>query len=169
MAMYLICKLNRVITNVEGIKDQMPLLIQTYVLPHFRSEEMLLRARAAELFSEYGYIDFKDDSLLRQAVDLIYELMTKDPNAMVKLKAAYAFTCVLRHKTTIEMMKPILNDILTVYVGLLEKFETEHLVRSLEGIVAHFADDIGVFAVELVKHIGITFVKYCGKAQNEND
>ena len=46
----------------------MPILIKSYVLPHFNNEIMLLRARAAELFSEYGHINFQDQSILKQAV-----------------------------------------------------------------------------------------------------
>lgn len=109
MAMYLLCKMHRVLETIEQIKSAMPILIKSYVLPHFSNEIMLLRARAAELFSEYGSINFQDDLILKQAVEGIYFLMTKDSNPVVKLKASYAFNCVLGHPAAISMVKPYLK------------------------------------------------------------
>jgi hypothetical protein len=59
------------------------------------------------------------------------------------------------------MVKPLLNNILRIYITLLDVFDNEDIVRSLEGIINIFSDCIGQFAAELVRHLTSIFLKYC--------
>jgi hypothetical protein len=42
-----------------------------------------------------------------------------DAYPLVRIKAASAFNCILKHKSAKELVRPLLKDILTVYLQLL--------------------------------------------------
>lgn len=56
MAMYLICELRSPIMRCKEIKNELPNWIATYIIPEFSNEVMFLRARAVDIFFEYGSI-----------------------------------------------------------------------------------------------------------------
>lgn len=85
--------------------------------------------------------------VVRQAVEGIYTCLTKDSSSLVRIKAAIAFNCILKHKTAKMLVQPLLKDILTVYLQLLDNYDLENIVNSLECIVEDFATEIGPFAL----------------------
>ena len=58
LAMYLICQLRSVVLKCQQVKEMMPQLISSYVIPEFQNKIMFLRARAVDIFFEYGNIGF---------------------------------------------------------------------------------------------------------------
>ena len=56
---------------------------------------------------------------MQKAVEGIYVCLTKDTYPLVRIKAASAFNCILKHKMAKDMVQPLLKDILTVYLQLL--------------------------------------------------
>jgi hypothetical protein len=91
---------------------------------------MFLRARAVDIFYEYGSMGFPL-TVLQVATEGIYLCLTQDKHALVQIKAASAFNCILRHKHAKDLVKPLLRDILGVYLKLLETYDLESLVNSL--------------------------------------
>lgn len=173
MAMYVLCQMWTTLFKVKAVKQALPLLIDSYIIPEFGNAEMFLRARAVEVFSQYGTIDFPDIQVLQRAVDGIYRCLSSDPTTIVRIKAACSFNCILSHPEAIDMVRPHLNSVLTIYVGMLEKYDLEDVVASLEGIVSHFDQDIGPFAAELIVRLSAFFLKYCQidqeKSNSNND
>jgi hypothetical protein len=51
MAMYLVCKLRSTIIRIPIVKNILPQLIATYIIPEFSNSEMLLRAKAVDMFT----------------------------------------------------------------------------------------------------------------------
>lgn len=98
MAMYLVCRLWSIVTKIDLLKNAVPVLLSNYVLNEFANSEMLVRARALEMFKEYGNIKFPDPMVLQKAVEGIYRCITNDPSSVVSVKAAAAFNTILTHK-----------------------------------------------------------------------
>lgn len=162
LAMYLICQLRTPISRCKQVKKILPTLISKYVIPEFNNEIMFLRARAVDIFTEYGSMEL-DIEVVKRAVEGIYLCLTKDSYPLVRIKAAIAFNCILKHKTAKELVQPLLKDILTVYLQLLDNYDLENIVNSLESIVEDFAGEIGPFALELIKHLSKLFFKLFNK------
>jgi len=57
--------------------------------------------------------------------------LTKDTHPLVRIKAASAFNCILKHKTAKDLVRPLLKDILTIYLQLLEHYDLENIINSL--------------------------------------
>lgn len=64
----------------------------------------------------------------------------------MRIKAASAFNCILKHKAAKDLVRPLLKDILGVYLHLLESYDLENIINSLESIVEDFATEIAPFA-----------------------
>lgn len=53
----------------------------------------------------------------------------------MRIKAASAFNCILKHSAAKDLVRPLLKDILAVYLHLLESYDLENIINSLESIV----------------------------------
>jgi hypothetical protein len=49
--------------------------------------------------------------------------LTRDQYPLVQIKAASSFTCILAHKVAKTMVQPLLKDILTVYLKLVDAYD----------------------------------------------
>jgi hypothetical protein len=67
LAMYLICELRSTISKCKPVKSMLPMLITKYVIPEFKNEIMFLRARAVDIYTEYGNIEF-DSTVIKMSV-----------------------------------------------------------------------------------------------------
>lgn len=54
LAMYLFCQIRITLNKVPQAKEMMPKVLANYVIPEFTNQAMLLRARANDMFAEYG-------------------------------------------------------------------------------------------------------------------
>ena len=109
--MYLICQLRIAINSCGEVKKIIPALVSKYVIPEFTNEIMFLRARAMEIFDEYGDLEY-EPQIIKKAVEGIYFCLTQDNYPLVRLKAAKAFHILLRHKVAKEEVKPLFQQIL---------------------------------------------------------
>ena len=115
----------------KEIKNELPNWIDKYIIPEFSNEVMFLRARAVDIFFEYGSIESLSMDIITKATEGIYKCLTNDQYPLVRIKAANAFNCILRHKNAKDLVRPLLQNILTIYLQLLEKYDLESLVNSL--------------------------------------
>ena len=54
LAMYIFCQIRVTINRVPEAKNQMQAILDSFVIPQFNNHAMLLRARANDMFAEYG-------------------------------------------------------------------------------------------------------------------
>lgn len=158
MAMYLICQLRLTINSCQEIRKIIPELVSQYVIPEFTNEIMFLRARAMEIFDEYGDLKY-DPVIVKKAVEGIYFCLTQDNYPLVRLKAAKAFHVLLRHTEAKEEVRPLFQQILEIYLLLIEKYDMEALVHSLTSIVEHFSLEVSPYSCELMHYLAKHFVK----------
>ena len=69
--------------------------------------------------------------VVNKAVEGVYICLTKDTSPLVRIKAAIAFNCILKHKAAKDLVQPLLKDILTVYLQLLDNYDLENIINSL--------------------------------------
>lgn len=58
-----------------------------------------------------------------------------DSEIPVKFKAATALNCVLYQTEAHDMIKPNLQEMLQIYIKLMDQIDNEDLVSSLEAII----------------------------------
>jgi uncharacterized protein YjgD (DUF1641 family) len=67
------------------------------------------------------------------------------------MTAATSIQKLLHNSIAAEGLKPVLKNILEVYLKLMSEIESEELVNALEEIVSFFKDDIEPYAFELAQ------------------
>lgn len=72
---------------------------------------------------------------------------------VVKFYAILVFTELLYDKQALESAKPHFQNILQIYVKLLESMDHENLISSLESIVQSFSTEIVGVATNLTDHL----------------
>ena len=87
---------------------------------------------------------------------------------MVRIKAASAFHNILIHPNAKGLVKPLLKDILEIYLKLIEAYDIEQLVKGLEHIVSNFANEISPYAIDLFKYLSHLFIKLFNKDMEQN-
>lgn len=66
-----------------------------------------------------------------KAVEGVYKCLL-DPDLPVKVKAAVTLNCLLLYKDAQTIIKPGLNQILEIYLRLMDESDCEDIVASLE-------------------------------------
>ena len=72
---------------------------------------MLLRARANDMFAEYGKF-ITDFEIVRVAAEVIFKCMSEDPSPLVRIKAGIAFHPILSHPDSKNLVRDGLKNIL---------------------------------------------------------
>jgi len=98
MAMYLLCKLRIQFTRNAAIKEHLPATLEKFIVGELSSDILFLRARAMDAFNSYGDVKFANFETLKRVVELIFLAVANDKNTLVRVKAACAFNCILKHK-----------------------------------------------------------------------
>lgn len=70
-------------------------------------------------------------------------------NIIVRVDAACAISELLDHEVAVEFIKPGLEQILKVFLKIMDEIDFEDLVTALKKIVEVFEDEIAPFAVSL--------------------
>lgn len=83
---------------------------------------------------------------------LLYDKMCSDC-LVIKYHGILAFTELLYDKEALESARPHFQNILSIYVKLLEVLDHEGLISSLESIVKYFSHEIASVASELTNHL----------------
>lgn len=96
--MYLLCKLRVQFNRNAAIKEHLPTVIEKSIVGELSSNILFLRARAMDIFISYGEVKFPDLAVLKRVVEVIFLAVANDKNTLVKVKAACAFNCILKHK-----------------------------------------------------------------------
>lgn len=128
--MYLFCDNRLTINRVPIIKQKIPEILEKFVIPELVNPALLIRARAHDMFFEYGR-DIKDTSIMAKAIEGIYKCLTNDECPLVRIKAAIALNPLVAHPECKKLLEPYLKDILEVYLKLIEKYDLEQVVSAL--------------------------------------
>jgi len=127
-------------------------MLQAHVLPEFLSAHPLLQARACWVYSEFSAYEFGDKTHIQQAVDAIYQRLFSE-HLPVKFAAALALSQMIKIDAAVDFLKPALQNILEVYLKLMQDVDSEELIGSLEAFMEKYADDIGPYAVQLAQQL----------------
>lgn len=73
--LYVLDVIHDQIEKVDVIQSQMETLLETFVIPEFKSEVGFLRATACKLFGTFGHIEFKKPENIQIATEGIYRCL----------------------------------------------------------------------------------------------
>jgi hypothetical protein len=80
---------------------------------------------------------------------------------VIKYNAVLAFTSLLQHKAALNAARPHFQNILEIYIKILDSLDHESLITSLESIVKNFSTEIVMVAPDLISHLIKMFYTFC--------
>ncbi|KAM3136652.1 hypothetical protein pb186bvf_011288 [Paramecium bursaria] len=156
------------ILKIENIQQSMEQLLEKHILPELQSQIGFLKARACQVYEQYGTIQFVNKQNVVAAVQGISACIV-DKELPVRVAAAISFSSILTHQEAQQLIRPQLNQVLEIYIKLMDIIDNEKLVKSLEEIVKQFQKEITPYAVQLINHLANIFQKYCHKQNQQGD
>jgi hypothetical protein len=139
-------------------------LLLEYVKPELDSPHGFMRMRACKMVSCYAGRSLAPEVLIQlsQGVGKCME----DKDLPVRSCAAQALEVLLQQPDLRSHFLPDLKRILTIYIKLINEFESDGLIESLKAIFEMYSDVIGPYAYDLVANLVALFQKCIEKEQN---
>ena len=128
-------------TNAIGI-------IENFIFPELTSENGFMRARAAWVYGQFAQFDFNNNEHLAAALDAMYKNLTHH-DLPVRVNSAISLIKMLDQEVAINIIRPGLNDVIKIYLKLIDDIDYDELIDSLKKIVEVFDDEIGPHATSL--------------------
>ena len=166
--MNIIGTLEKPISENEYLRENMEFLLEKYVIPEFKNQIGFLRYRACWLVGIYGDFEFKNQQVVRDALEGIYACLCEN-EFPVKVNAGIALSRLLLQPESAGALKPVLANVLQVYLSLIDQMDSDDLVSGLESVIARFADEIHPFAVGIVQQLVNKFWKSLQDKDEEDD
>jgi len=86
---------------------------------------------------------------------------------VVRVKASIALQYYIDQDGVRDLVRPGLQDMLSIYIKLMVVIDNENLVSALECIVENFTVEIQPFAYDLANHLTLAFYRYKDKDADE--
>lgn len=155
------------VSKIKDCSTAITGLLVNYVMPELTSEHGFMRMRACKMVSSYASSELGVD-LLKSLSDGIIKCLA-DKDLPVRSCAAQAFEVLLVKKELRDHFLPNLKELLQVYVKLINEFENDTLIASLQGIFKMYSEVIGPYALELIQNLVDLFHKCLEKERKAQE
>lgn len=158
------------VTKIKDLASILSPLLLNFVLPEMASPHGFLRMRACRMVTVYCAASFPVE-MLKQISEGVTKCLV-DPDLPVRCCAAQALEVLLNKPELQQHFLPNLQSILQIYVKLINEFENDTLIQSLQGIFELYKDHIAPYAIKLVENLATLFFKCVekeAKAQENDD
>ena len=140
----------------SDLKRNIEPMLKNHVMTDLSSPHPLLKSRACWVYGEFSEYTFEDNDHIQQAVHGIYQSLFTDV-LPIKFAAALALAKMLNNDTAIACLKPVLANILEVYLKIMNEIDSEELIGALEVIMEKYQEEIGPFAVQLSQQLATKY------------
>mmetsp|Transcript_35700 Transcript_35700/g.79404 ORF Transcript_35700/g.79404 Transcript_35700/m.79404 type:complete len:941 (+) Transcript_35700:266-3088(+) len=143
-------------------KEQLGPMLLNFVVPCFKSPYGHLRAKACWACGLYCTAEFGEGKTQESYALLLQQVLAclNDPELPVRVDAAVAVKNFVEEVESVELLKPILPQLLNSIFALMGQVDNEDLVVTLEVIVERFGEDIAPYALQMVQQLSAAFWKY---------
>lgn len=123
-------------------------MLKQYVYPELESTDPHMKARACWVYGEFAAYNFADGDWLRDSLNKIYQCLLGN-DLPVRVNAAVALIKLLAQPVAVEFVRPGLQQIITIYLALIDEIDYDELINSLRTIVDTFENEIVPYALQL--------------------
>lgn len=143
-------------------------ILESFAFPALNSTSPLLQARACWVYGQFGSFKFDNVDHLRAAVDKIVQHLHSNHIA-VRVDAACALSELLDHDEAVNFIRPGLEQVLRVFLKIMDEIDFEDLVGALRKIVEVFQDEIAPFAISLCTKLSEAHVRLSSQKRESNE
>ena len=117
-----------------------------------------MKARACWVYGEFAHFPFIDHNWLRDSLNRLYQCLLCN-DLPVRVNAAVSLIRLLDHPTAVEFVRPGLEQIIGIYLNLIDEIDYDELITSLKKIVDVFEDEIGPYAFSLTQKLSEAYLR----------
>ena len=110
------------------------------------------------MYGQFASFPFSNADHLRHALNALYQNLNHN-DLPVRVNAAVSLIKLLDHEVAIEFISPGLQQIIKIYLKLIDEIDYDELIEALRKIVDVFEADIGPYALELCTKLGEAFLR----------
>lgn len=159
-ALHMVGTLADVLLKKKMYRDQMEVMLTTYVLPEFASPHGHMRARACWVLQYFCDIKLKNPQVLAEIMRLASNALLTDKELPVKAQAAIALQMFLTtQKNASPYIEPQIREITMEILTIIRETENEELTNVMQRIVAVYSNQLMPIAVEVCQHLATTFTQ----------
>ena len=167
--LYTIGNLVKLFTKNAMTKDKVEDMLKMFVFPEFtNAQHPYLRARACWVLGSYALIPFKNQDTPMEGMKFVLNLL-QDKELPVKIQAGLALSCLLNLESASQHIRPILPQLLDVYMRILNDMEHSTVVMSIEQLVDTFAEDMEPYAVAICEKMAATYIRVLEADEDDLD
>lgn len=122
------------------------------------TDKCILAARALWVYRRYGKFDFQNKEHLLAATQRVFQHL-QHPNIVVKVEAAQAAVALLDHNEVVQWIKPGLDNVLKVFLEIMDQIDFDDLIHALRKIVEVFSGEVAPYAKSLCIKLSEAFVR----------
>ncbi|OMJ94237.1 hypothetical protein SteCoe_2570 [Stentor coeruleus] len=142
--------------SYNKLREDAENILFTHVFPEFNSNNGFMRFRAPWVYARYGQIQFQNKDQQQLVFTAMCKLMV-DVDLPVRYSAAVSLPRVLHWEISKISLSKEIQNLLQIYLKLINEIESEELVESLESIVSTFPDEVRPYALELSQYLVESF------------
>jgi importin-7 len=110
------------------------------------------------VYGQFAHFPFQNDDHLRHALNSLYQCL-QSPDLPVRVNAAVSLIKLLDHPIAVEFVRPGLQQVIKIYLKLIDEIDYDELITSLKKIVDVFEEEIGPYALDLCQKLGEAFLR----------
>jgi hypothetical protein len=139
-------------------KNSLEGMLVTHVFPEFENPRGFLRARAAWILGQFANIAWSNPDTMMTSMKKILNCLG-DNQLPVKIAAGLALTEYLTSPEALQEVKPILPQLLQVYMNNMDEMEHTTVVNSIEMLIDAFHEEMEPYALTIIQKMVETFIR----------
>ncbi|OMJ92820.1 hypothetical protein SteCoe_4362 [Stentor coeruleus] len=150
------------------LREDIESILFTHVFPEFNSKNGFMRYRASWIYARYGQIQYQNKDQQHWVFTAMCKLMV-DIDLPVRYSAAVSLPRILHWEVSKTSLSKEIQNLLQIYLKLINEIESEELVESLESIISTFPDEIRPYALELSQYLVESFENTVIRTQHDRN
>lgn len=156
-------------------KDQVEMMLVTYVFPEFQSPHGFLRARACWVLKSFAKVTFKLKENLLNACNNIKNCILNDQCLPVNVEACCALQELLNEEemdvdADVKANVAVhIRDIMLKMLNLIRDTENDDVSNVIQRLIYVYEEEISSFAVEIMTHLAETFLNVVKSADEQEE
>ncbi|KAG7455918.1 hypothetical protein MATL_G00246220 [Megalops atlanticus] len=159
-ALHVIGSLADLLLKKRVYKDQMELMLQNYVFPLLNSNLGYLRARSCWVLHSFSPLQFHNELVLRNAVELVRQNLVNDKEMPVKVEAAIALqTLVTNQEQAKGYIRPHIRPVMQELLHVVKETENDDLTSVIQKMICEYNAEVAAIAIDMTRNLAEIFSK----------
>lgn len=159
-ALHCIGTLAELLLRKRIYREQMELMLQTYVFPLLNSPLGYLRARSCWLLHCFSLLRFHNEVVLRNAVELVKHNLIENQEMPIKVEAAIALQTLISNQEQAKMyMRPYIRPIMQELLHVVKETENDDLTNVIQKMICEYNQEVAAIAVDMTQNLAEIFMR----------